>query len=71
MTIAKLISADSHVVEPPDLWEKRIDKRFKDRAPKLLKDGEVHRWVADDKIQIGSLGAPSQAGRRFENQFAD
>ncbi|MGH7961579.1 MAG: amidohydrolase family protein, partial [Candidatus Binatia bacterium] len=27
------ISADSHVVEPPDLWMTRMEQRFRDRAP--------------------------------------
>ena len=31
----KLISADSHIVEPPDLYTKRIEPRFRDRAPRL------------------------------------
>jgi predicted TIM-barrel fold metal-dependent hydrolase len=30
-----LISADSHVVEPPDLWS-RVDAEFRDRAPQLV-----------------------------------
>ncbi|MGH8007103.1 MAG: amidohydrolase family protein, partial [Candidatus Binatia bacterium] len=29
------ISADSHVVEPADLWLTRMDKRFRDRAPRV------------------------------------
>ena len=33
MTIASLISADSHVVEPPDLWLERIDTKFKTPSP--------------------------------------
>ncbi|MGO9059098.1 MAG: amidohydrolase family protein [Candidatus Binataceae bacterium] len=32
----KLVSADSHVVEPPDLWTSRLDKRFRDRAPRMV-----------------------------------
>jgi predicted TIM-barrel fold metal-dependent hydrolase len=28
-----LISADSHVIEPPDLWTSRLPAKFKDRAP--------------------------------------
>ena len=35
---AKLISADSHVTEPPDLWEVRIDRAFRDRAPRYAHD---------------------------------
>jgi hypothetical protein len=27
------ISADGHFVEPADLWIKRMDKRFRGRAP--------------------------------------
>ena len=29
-----VIDVDSHVMEPDDLWERYIDKRFADRAPK-------------------------------------
>src|SRR5579872_1610020 len=32
----KLVSADSHVVEPPDLWLKRLDRKYQDRAPRLV-----------------------------------
>ena len=32
----KLISADSHVNEPGDLWVERIDKTFRDRAPHVV-----------------------------------
>ena len=26
-----VLSSDSHVFEPPDLWQTRIDKAFRDR----------------------------------------
>lgn len=32
----KVIDAEMHVMEPPDLWEKRIDPEFKTRAPRRL-----------------------------------
>jgi uncharacterized protein len=32
----KLISADSHVSEPPDLWVKGVDRQYRDRAPRLV-----------------------------------
>ena len=32
-----LISADSHVIEPPDLWTTRVERRFRDRAPRIVK----------------------------------
>ena len=31
----KMISADSHVSEPTDLWVERIDKAYRERAPRL------------------------------------
>jgi predicted TIM-barrel fold metal-dependent hydrolase len=33
----KIVSADSHVIEPPDLWTKHIDARFRDRAPRIIR----------------------------------
>jgi len=35
-----LISADSHIVEAPDLWEKWLPKEFASRGPKMVKDAE-------------------------------
>ena len=32
----RLISADSHVNEPPDLWVTRVDKQYRERAPQLI-----------------------------------
>ena len=36
-----VISSDSHVFEPPDLWTTRIDSRFRERAPHMKRVGEV------------------------------
>ena len=36
MAESRLISADSHVNEPGDLWLQRIDKEFHDRAPRVV-----------------------------------
>jgi hypothetical protein len=38
MTEPRLISADSHVNEPGDLWVSRIDKKFCDRAPRVVEN---------------------------------
>jgi hypothetical protein len=31
----RLLSADSHVMEPRDLWEKRIEAKWRDKAPRI------------------------------------
>ena len=36
MSDYKLISADSHVSEPPGLWVEGVDRRYRDRAPRLV-----------------------------------
>jgi len=37
---SRIISADSHVTEPPDTYIERIDRRFADQAPHLVSDEE-------------------------------
>src|SRR6202158_2267069 len=45
------IDADSHFVEPLDLFERRIDARFRDRAYKVEKDPTTgkRQLVVDNK----------------------
>ena len=31
----RILSADSHILEPPDLWTARMDKQWRDRAPRI------------------------------------
>ena len=33
-----IISADSHFVEPTNIWKERIDKKFREKAPHTVKD---------------------------------
>src|SRR6266851_2507792 len=37
MAEQRIISADSHFVEPPNMWAERIAKKFKDRAPHTVR----------------------------------
>ena len=60
-----VLSSDSHIIEPADLWEKRIDNKFKDRAPRIFREGENDQWYCDG-IPFGSIGINQQAGLRFE-----
>lgn len=45
MSELKIISADSHVMEPGDLWVERMDARFKDRAPCVVPNPEAPGFV--------------------------
>ena len=63
----KLISSDSHIVEPPNLWQERIDPRFKDRAPYMAAEEETDQWYVDVNHKFGAIGVAGQAGQRFED----
>ena len=39
-----LISCDSHVVEPGDLWLERLPKKYRDRAPRAVQDPTDKHW---------------------------
>lgn len=61
-----IISSDSHVFEPPELWTERIDKAFRDRAPRLQRVGEIDQIVIEDGRPFAGIGLISNAGARFE-----
>jgi hypothetical protein len=56
--IESFISADSHVVEPADLWTTRMDRRFRDRAPHFERGAAGDRWVVEGlhSLPIGLFG---------------
>lgn len=65
----KIISGDTHVVEPPDLYTSRMPGKLRARAPyvKRLKTPEgkaSDAWFLGD-LQVGTIGSVSQAGQRF------
>ena len=65
MANPKVISSDSHVIEPEDLWTTRMPARFKDRAPHIVNMEDADRWFCDGR-KVADLGVGSQVGLRFE-----
>ena len=71
MTGYKLISADSHIVEPPDMYTSRFEPKLRNRAPHMERrktptGREYDAWMLEG-MQVGTLGAVMQAGQRFED----
>jgi len=62
----KLISSDSHVVEPPDLWAERMDRPFRHRAPRVVSEPDADWWIIDG-TRGNSFQGGAQVGRRFEH----
>jgi len=58
MGIETFISADSHIVEPADLWTTRMDHRFRDRAPHFESREKGDFWVVEglNTLPIGLFG---------------
>jgi predicted TIM-barrel fold metal-dependent hydrolase len=69
MAIPFMLSSDSHIVEPPDLWTERIDRDFADRAPRVIHADGADWWSIDGARSMSFLGV--QTGDRFEKTAAE
>ena len=69
----KLISSDSHVVEPPMVWADRMDPSvWGSRIPHVRTGGvddPYDSWFVGDQ-KVAGTGAAAAAGKRFENPEA-
>jgi predicted TIM-barrel fold metal-dependent hydrolase len=62
----RILSADSHVVEPPDLYVERIDRRYRDRAPRVVEDPELGTIWEVEGLGFPSVELMGGAGRTLE-----
>src|SRR5438105_1529482 len=62
----EIISADTHILEPPDIWKNHLPQKYQDDAPRLVKDhegGDAWQFGNSDPDPIGLVSTP---GKRFE-----
>ena len=59
-----MISSDSHIVEPPDLWTGRLPDDLADRAPRVVAEADGEWWYVDGRKTMSHLGI--QTGARFD-----
>ena len=76
--MTKPISADSHITEPPGTYIDRIDHRFKDRAPRMVRDpkrGDMFVIEGLDKpVPMGLIAAAGKSAEElamFNARFED
>ena len=56
----KVLDSDMHILEPPDLWQRFIDSKFKDYAPRGTTDHVRDlRLVGPDGRGVGPTGGSS------------
>jgi len=63
----QLISADSHLTEPGDLWTTRCDVRFRDRVPRMVHLEKGAAWVMEGVSEPIAFGFTVCAGNRPED----
>ena len=68
MRAYRLIDADCHTLEPPQMWETWLPKGFHDRAPRLVKDEEGgDAWSFGEGKPLMHIGLVATPGMRFED----
>ena len=64
MSQEKVIDADGHILEPPDLWSRYLENKYKDRAIRMEKDRDgIEQLVIDGRPSANARGfGPAAAG---------
>src|ERR1700751_3549650 len=63
MSDSRLISADSHFVEPPQMGAERLDRRFRDRAPHAVRlEGKPSEYFVCEDLAPAPIAAFFSAG---------
>jgi predicted TIM-barrel fold metal-dependent hydrolase len=60
-----MLSSDSHVIEPPDVWTARVPEEHRAVVPRVEEEDDADWWFVDGLRRV-SYSGPSAAGLRFE-----
>ena len=73
MSSYKIVDADAHMCEPASLWAERLDKEFRDRAPRVIKDynGQKGEFFVIDKRNNMRVAGVFAAGKTFDEKFLE
>jgi uncharacterized protein len=66
----RVVSADSHFLEPRGLFTERLDKKFRDRAPRTELGSDGITWLTGEDVQPQPLSGWMGAGRASEDLVA-
>jgi predicted TIM-barrel fold metal-dependent hydrolase len=58
----QIVSVDDHLLQPPDLWVKRVPSKFREDAPHVTRVDDHDVWVYGDTIH-DSLGMADVVGK--------
>jgi predicted TIM-barrel fold metal-dependent hydrolase len=60
-----IIDADAHVNEPPELWQDRVPRSLRERAPKVIHRDDGDWWSFDDGKRLRPVGLTAVAGLSY------
>lgn len=62
----RLISADGHINEPPDLWLSRVPAAYRERVPRVQRFEQGDAWIVEGVADPINFGMNACAGLRPE-----
>jgi predicted TIM-barrel fold metal-dependent hydrolase len=66
------VDADGHILEPPDLWERYLEPKYRDRALRIVRDenGLEELTIGGARSHMSRKGFPSTLGAMGAPDFA-
>ncbi|MGZ6994685.1 MAG: amidohydrolase family protein [Acidimicrobiia bacterium] len=67
MSETRIVDADCHILEPPDIWANWLPEKYADKAPKLVKDSQGgDAWLTAVGGEPDPIGLVSTPGMPFD-----
>jgi predicted TIM-barrel fold metal-dependent hydrolase len=73
-----LVSIDDHAIEPPDMYERHVPAKYRDLAPKVIRNDEgVDQWVFQGQAtstpfgMAATVGWPAEEWGRHPGSFSE
>ncbi|MFI5045741.1 MAG: amidohydrolase family protein [Acidimicrobiia bacterium] len=58
-----LVSIDDHSIEPPDMYDRHLPAKYKDQAPKIIRDANgIDQWVFQGQASSTPFGMAATVG---------
>jgi predicted TIM-barrel fold metal-dependent hydrolase len=69
----RIIDADAHMFEPPTLWVEQLERRFRERAPRVVKNpgGRKGSFFVCEELPPLRISGAFAAGKTFDQSFLE
>ena len=57
-----LVSIDDHMIEPPDMFEHHVPKKWADEAPRVVHEAGIDQWEFQGEKTSTSFGMAATVG---------